>query len=47
MRCRRGRASDRVTGYRRRDLLERHTWRTGLSSAPEVAEAAALRGDDQ
>jgi hypothetical protein len=31
-----------VTGYRRRDLIERHLWRTGLSVSPDVAEAAAL-----
>jgi hypothetical protein len=28
--------------YRRRDRIERHTWRTGLSVTPAVAEAAAL-----
>lgn len=31
-----------MTRYRRRDLLERHTWRTGLSVTPELAESAAL-----
>lgn len=29
-------------GYRRRDLIERHTWATRLPVSPDVAEAAAL-----
>lgn len=30
------------TGYRRRDRIERHTWRTGLAVGADVAEAAAI-----
>lgn len=31
-----------MAGYRRRDRIQRHMWRTGLAVSPQVAEAAAI-----